>query len=249
MTYQYASVDGCRVEVNVAAAFARLRAAFRDAFGLDLLVTDGTRTRPEQAELYEGWIQGRPGYSLAAPPGLSNHEESGPRGPRALDVRDSGSDAGVTRIGTVRSLWLRDNGPAHGFVAAGYGFSPPEAWHIEFTGPLGGEASGDGFGGAIGWNPFGIPRTAGLQKIARLYGYDGGIDQVFGEGSMAGFAAFLRAGWGYADADDVLGPNMWRAIQRWLAARWGYAGDVDGILGPLTRDTLIRADAANEAEL
>lgn len=246
MPYDYTDVDRHRVEVHVAEAFTDLRAAFQGAFGLDLIVTDGTRTRAEQAELYDGWINRRPGYSLAAAPGFSNHEESGPRGPRALDVCDSGSDPGVTQLGTERSLWLRDNAPAHRFVAAGYDFDPPEAWHIEYTGSFDGSSSADG---EAPQNPFGIARAGGLQKIARLYGYDGPLDDVFGPGSMAGFAAFLRANWGYADADDALGPHMWSAIQRWLAARWGYQGEIDGVAGPLTREALVRADAANEVEL
>ncbi|MCE4026144.1 M15 family metallopeptidase [Microbacterium sp. Au-Mic1] len=124
MPYDYTTIDSHRVEAHVAGAFSGLRSAFHETFGFDLLVTDGTRTRAEQAELYDGWINRRPGYSLAAAPGLSNHEETGPRGPRALDVRDTGPDAGVTRIGTERSRWLCENGPGHGFVAAGYDFRP-----------------------------------------------------------------------------------------------------------------------------
>lgn len=102
--------------------------------------------------------------------------------------------------------------------------------------------------GVHGPNPFGIPYTGGLQKVARLNGYKGALDQNFGSGSMAGFAAFLRERWEYV-GNDVLGPNMWRAIQRWLKARWGYKGNIDGIPGPLTRTALLRADTANWAEL
>lgn len=106
--------------------------------------------------------------------------------------------------------------------------------------------------GVHGPNPFGIPYTGGLQKIARLNGYNGALDQHWGDGvtsgSMHGFVNFLRHNWGYS-GNTVLGPVMWRAIQRWLKSRWGYTGDIDGIPGPLTRTALLRADTRNWAEL
>lgn len=255
MSYTYTTINGQRVEVNVAKAFQALAADFKRETGYDLLVTSGTRTRAEQAALYDGWINRRPGFNLAAPPGQSNHEESGPVGPRALDLRDSGSDAGVTTVGTHRSNVLVRLAPKHGFTPAGHSFRPVEGWHYEYTGAIGGngggtstEYNGTAVPGVHGPNPFGIPYTGGLQKVARLYGYSGALDQNFGSGSMAGFAQFLRRNWGYV-GNDVLGPQMWRAIQRWLAARWGYHAGVDGIPGAETRKALLRADTGNWAEL
>lgn len=142
MSYTYTVIDGQRVEVNVAVAFRKLAAAFKAKFGLELLVTSGTRTRAEQQYLYNGWINRLPGFNLAAAPGWSNHEESGPIGPRALDVRDSGSDAGVTVYGSVRAKWLRANASKYGFDPAGYNpnWSQIEPWHIEFSGRIGGRA-------------------------------------------------------------------------------------------------------------
>ncbi|WDS51657.1 endolysin [Microbacterium phage Barnstormer] len=136
MGYTYETINGQRVEVTVAANFKRLRAEFKRAFGLDLIVSSGTRTRAEQTRLYNGWIKRLPGFNLAAKPGHSNHEESGPRGPRALDLRDSGRDAGVTVIGSARSNWLVKNAPRFGFTNAGHYFSPREGWHYEYTGSL-----------------------------------------------------------------------------------------------------------------
>ena len=137
MAYIYVKRDGERVETHVAAAFDRLEKAFTRAFpGLGLIVASGTRTRAEQAELYRLWQAGR--GNLAAAPGYSNHEESGPAGPRALDVWDTGRDAGVTVAGTKRANWLRANAPEYGFSPAGYGFARVEPWHIEYTGPLSG---------------------------------------------------------------------------------------------------------------
>ena len=135
MGYTYTTIDGCRAEVHVAAAFGSLRAAFRARWGLDLLVTDGTRTRAEQEALYRAYLNGG---TLAAPPGYSNHEEGGPRGPRALDVHDSGDDPGVVTYGTPRATWLRVHAPEYGFDPAGYSFSQTEPWHIEYLGALDG---------------------------------------------------------------------------------------------------------------
>lgn len=135
MGYTYTTIDGSRVEVHVAAAFGSLRAAFRAQWGLDLLVTDGTRTRAEQEALYRAYLAGG---TLAAAPGYSNHEEDGTRGPRALDVHDSGADAGVVTYGTPRANWLRIHAPEHGFDPAGCGFSQTEPWHIEYVGALDG---------------------------------------------------------------------------------------------------------------
>lgn len=134
MGYTYTRIDGERVEVHVAAAFRKMEAAFKKKFGLGLIVASGTRTRAEQAALYARYKAGT--GNLAAYPGTSNHEEYGPRGPRALDIWDTGRDAGVTVAGTTRAKWLRKNGPKYGFNPAGYGFSRVEPWHYEFTGSL-----------------------------------------------------------------------------------------------------------------
>lgn len=245
MGYGYTTINGQRVEVNVAAAFEKMRAAFKKQFGLDLLVSSGTRTRAEQAELYRLYKAGK--GNLAAAPGYSNHEEDGPRGPRALDLRDSGRDAGVTRIGTVRSNWLAAHAKEYGFTPAGHYFSKREAWHYEFTGKLAAPAPAPAPSGlSKKGNPFGIPTAIGLQKIARLYGYRGKNDDIWGAGSGEGFAQFLRQNWGYR-GNRILGPDMWKAIARWLRARWGYKGN--DVPGPVMRAALQRAEAANNREL
>ena len=158
MTYSYVTINGQRVQTAVAAAFEKMRAAFKAEFGLDLLVSSGTRTRAEQEKLYRAWVNREPGASLAAAPGRSNHEEGGPRGPRALDLRDSGRDLGVTRIGTVRSNWLAANAPKYGFTPAGHFFNPREGWHYEYTGSLGGG------GTASRWN-LTSRSTKAIQKV------------------------------------------------------------------------------------
>lgn len=75
-----------------------------------------------------------------------------------------------------------------------------------------------------------LSSVEGLQKIARLYGYEGRIDNVWGGGSQGGLqrfldqnyggslAAWLRSKWGYRDRDDLWGPNMAAAAARANAA-------------------------------
>ncbi|WP_424936662.1 MULTISPECIES: N-acetylmuramoyl-L-alanine amidase [Bacteria] len=135
MAYSYTYIDGCRVEVHVAAAFNGLAADFLARTGCELHIRDATRTREEQ---WEAWRAYQNGGALAAYPGTSNHEEDGPIGPRALDLYDSGEDNGVTTIGTHRSNVLVEIAPAHGFTNAGHYFSRPEGWHYEYTGSLDG---------------------------------------------------------------------------------------------------------------
>jgi len=244
------TIDGKRVAVGTGAAFGPLAAAFHEATGCTLHVRDGLR---ELADQWDRWRDYLAGGNLAAYPTPSAPHVRGV----ALDVYDSGADAGVTVAGTVRSNWLRDNAPRFGFKAVGLGFVKIEPWHIELqsdpyavAAPAAAPAvTGDGStpaGDPGGYNPFGVAWSKGLQKIARLYGYRGQIDGKWGAGSAAGFAQFLRANWGYV-GNDVLGPQMWAAIARWLRARWGYVGN--DVPGPVMRAALLRAEAANYREL
>lgn len=229
MAYSYTSRNGQRVEVAVAAAFDRLNAAFKARFGLSLLVSSGTRTRAEQQHLYNLYKAGK--GNLAAAPGYSNHEESGPRGPRALDVRDSGSDAGVTTRGTTRANWLRANAPAYGFNPAGYGFSQIEPWHIEFTGTLGSAGGGGSAGNATVANQQNWLRQSRGETIA--------ADGIYGPATKAAFAryqTFLRS-YGYTGAiDGEWGAGTQAAHEKYYAAWHGSSGAlaVDGKLGPAT---------------
>lgn len=192
MAYTYTSIDGKRVEVNVAAAFARMRAAFEAAWGLSLIVADGTRTRAEQTAYYQDYLNRGRTPPIVAAPGYSNHEESGPRGPRALDIWDTGSDYGVTRAGTPRANWLRHNAPAFGFNPAGYSFSEP--WHYEYVGAIGGTGqSGPDQGTMVAQERLNYTINAGLA-----------VDGYWGPKTRAAVVAFQGA-YGLV-ADGEFGP-------------------------------------------
>jgi peptidoglycan hydrolase-like protein with peptidoglycan-binding domain len=81
-------------------------------------------------------------------------------------------------------------------------------------------------------NKYGLSDVRGLQKIAKRYGYAGGIDNVWGSGSQAGFDKFLATQGG---------------LGRWLRAKWGYVGN--DVYGPNMRAALARANTANFAAL
>lgn len=219
MAYSYVIIDGQRVEVNVARQYRLMEAEFARVFGLDLIISSGTRTREEQAYLYNGWVKRLPGFNLAAAPGNSNHEEYGPVGPIALDLRDSGQNAGILTIGSTRSNWLAANCGRWGFTAAGHTFSPREAWHYEGRGvSLGGAGGSGGSGGQVTSAPSSVTVDGqlGPQTIAFLQ---------------------LRIG---ATVDGEMGPNTIKALQ----ARLGV--NADGELGPQTITALQERVGANK---
>lgn len=246
MAYTYTTIDGQRVETNVADAYRKLEAAFKDRWGLDLLITSGIRTRAEQQALYDAWKAGT--GNLAAAPGQSNHEGGGPRGPRALDIRDSGGDPGVTRIGTARNNWIRDNCGRFGFDHAGLRFNPPEGWHIEYTGALHQAGDGDTTSSSkakptdmLRWKWTGIQHM-----LKRYYGYHGRIDNIPGPGTVAAFQRFIKAkGYRNLRVDGQFGPNTCRGAQQWLKSRWGYTGPIDAIPGAGTKAAWSTAEREN----
>ena len=149
-------IDGQPVHPAVAAALKLLDAGFYTATGQHLRVTSGYRSKAAQAKLFltryrvqwagrgayndVRWWKGKryvrhSGAGTVAVPGTSLHESF-----RALDIRDTGKDSGVTTAGTVRSNWIKKNAHLYGFNPRGLTFGEP--WHIEYTGSLT-QTSGD----------------------------------------------------------------------------------------------------------
>jgi len=149
-------IDGQPVHPAVAAALKLLDTGFYTATGQHLRVTSGYRSKAAQAKLFLAryraqwagrgayndvrWWKGKryvrhSGAGTVAVPGTSLHESF-----RALDIRDTGKDSGVTTAGTVRSNWIKKNAHLYGFNPRGLTFGEP--WHIEYTGSLT-QTSGD----------------------------------------------------------------------------------------------------------
>lgn len=212
MGYTYTSIDGQRVEAStVAPNFQAMAAEFRRVFGMSLHVRSGTRTWDEQYRLWDGYRRGLPGYSLALHPDnpLAHHVETNPNGSRALDLYDSGSDPGVTRVGTQRNNWIRDNCPRWGFTLSGLTFSPQEGWHIHYTGTIGG-------GGA--------PAGGANWPARERYGEDW---------VKAAQNKLNRLGFNVGEEDGKDGPNTQRGTRE-LQAVGGL--EQDGIFGPQTNE-------------
>jgi len=223
-TYTYTSIDGQRVQVDVASAYNNLNAAFRAAFGLVLHVKSGTRTYDEQRAIflsrytprtsdngpyndvryYQGVRYVRiSSAGTVAVPGTSNHEEDGPIGPRALDIYDSGSNAGVTSAGNARSNWIRSNASKYGFNPAGYNFGEP--WHIEFTGNFGGgSVAGGETGGDIYAQWGGATYVKSIQTKLNRLAYNLVVDGDPGPATRAAITDFQ--GKHGLTTDGVAGP-------------------------------------------
>jgi len=197
--------------------------ALEDKYG-PIIVNSAGRTVQQQQELIDAWDRGdrEELYAPARPAETSNH------------VRDGGIAIDVYN-------YTDDRAKLNEYGFQWYGSADPV--HYTFTGWNAGTGESNN---VPQYNPFGIAFCAGLQKIANLYGAGTDIDQNMGPKSMAGFAQFLRANWGYV-GNDVLGPDMWAAIARWLRARWGYEGN--DVPGPVMRAALQRAETANFNEL
>lgn len=159
MALELVSVDGQRTSAGAAHALAQLKAAFRKAWKLDLILSSGYRTYEQQKSTFLNayrveprlWVKGPfgdvrwwrgkryvrvGGEGTVAQPGTSRHEKAS-----AVDLRDSGLTPGVSsRTPNLRRTWLRANAPRFGFEPTGYGFDEP--WHYDYTGSHEAPASG-----------------------------------------------------------------------------------------------------------
>jgi peptidoglycan hydrolase-like protein with peptidoglycan-binding domain len=111
-------IEGKRVSLPTAKAYLAMReAARRD--GVELQVVSGFRDNAKQAYLYNGFVNRRPGFNPANPPGYSNHQNG-----RALDLNTDGPSRSVGS-GRVYN-WLAQNASRFGFHRI-----PSEHWHWE----------------------------------------------------------------------------------------------------------------------
>lgn len=113
------SVPGHMLRADAAAAYERLAAAYRQAFGRSLCLSDSYRSYAEQVRLF------REKPSLAAVPGTSNHGWG-------LAVDFCG---GMQSFGTPDQAWMRANAGSYGWYHPSWaepGGSRPEPWHWEY---------------------------------------------------------------------------------------------------------------------
>lgn len=110
-----ATVEIERIAIDTVQAYFDLVVAAKPA-GIEILLNSGFRSYPEQKDLYEGYVAGRPGYNTAAKPGNSKHQNG-----IAFDIKVNGFDSPIYD-------WLTQNATSHGFLRTVNG----EPWHWEY---------------------------------------------------------------------------------------------------------------------
>lgn len=92
--------------------------------GVNIVLNSGFRSNDQQIYLYNGFINGTPGFNTAAKPKFSNHQTG-----IAFDIANTQGG----RSSTYR--WLADNAHKFGFINNGRNFRPQkESWHFEYYG-------------------------------------------------------------------------------------------------------------------
>jgi hypothetical protein len=110
---------GEQLRCDAAHQIEALNEKFREAFGVNLSVTDSYRSYASQVA-----VKASRGY-FAAPPGMSNHGWA-----LALDL-----GGGIQGYGSAQYAWMRANAPAYGWDNpewARAGGSKNEPWHWEY---------------------------------------------------------------------------------------------------------------------
>ena len=141
--------NGARLTPYMFYQIERLNFDLKRLFGVEVIVTSGIRLHQEQIDIFlqryvtAANIRGRKVYDTrvwngvryyrissagtVAVPGYSNHEIQGQHA--AVDLRDTGRDAGIATWGSKRSNWLRANAHKYGMEPEGFNFN--EAWHYK----------------------------------------------------------------------------------------------------------------------
>lgn len=107
---------GHYMRADAATAFQRMNAAYRQAFGRNIAITDSYRPYGAQVRLRRT----KPG--LAAPPGTSNHGWG-----LAVDL-----GGGINRHGTRENNWMKQYARQFGFRPLSGAKGRLEPWHWEF---------------------------------------------------------------------------------------------------------------------
>lgn len=146
--------DGSRLTPVILANLNRLDAEFYAVWGVRILASSGIRTDAEQEAIFReryvpvSQVNGRRVYDYrwwngiqwarissagtVAAPGSSNHQINVAADRRgAVDVRDSGADAGILTAGSPRARWLVANAPRFGFNTD-EGYAVGEPWHLRY---------------------------------------------------------------------------------------------------------------------
>ena len=254
MAFTYVTRDGSRLTPWMLREINRLDADLYRLFKVHVRVTSGIRTYEEQKKIFleryviASKVNGRKVYDTrvwngvryyrissagtVAVPGSSNHEIQGTKA--AVDIRDTGADAGITVKGSTRGKWIRANASKYSLIASGDGFG--EGWHFDMTGidriPGTGIPSGSGgklvedgeLGpatikalqtvlGVTADGDWGAKTTTALQTRLVAVGHKISIDGDLGPATIKALQSVVKS-----TADGELGPNTIKALQNYLNA-------------------------------
>ena len=145
----FVSRDGQRLTPYMLQQINKLDADFFAAFGVHIVVSSGIRMSQEQIDIFlqryvtAGNINGRRVYDTrtwkgqtwyrissagtVATPGTSNHEIQG--NTAAVDLRDTGSNAGIMTASSTRGRWIRARIRNYAMYNSGDSFG--EGWHFD----------------------------------------------------------------------------------------------------------------------
>lgn len=285
MTTNLITFQGILVTLYMKYVLERVDAWLQKNYGLRLVCRDGIRTYDKQKSIFLAryvtaanlrgrkvydtrWWEGQLWYRIdatgtVATPGSSNHEVqgTGDAARAAVDIADSGADAGITVKNSARGRAMRAAAAELGIEPEGDNFA--EGWHWLIRGinravpgqggstpapapaPSGGSGRPNPWSVIKGWNWNGI--AAMLRGTGRYRG-----NNVPGPVMVTAFQRFLNEA-GYSRQvfgrnireDGQFGDESAMVTQQWLKGKWGYAGDIDAWLGGGSHSAWDRAEAAN----
>lgn len=241
--------DGQRLTPYMLKQINRLDADFFARWGLHIIVSSGVRTYEEQKAIFleryvtAGNINGRRVYDTrtwngqtwyrisdagtVAAPGSSNHEIQGNKA--AVDIRDTGNDAGITSKWSARGQWIRQNCGNYDMVASGDGFG--EGWHFDMLNVW--SDGGGGGGSSSDWparDKYGEAWVNEIQKKANRLGAQLSVDGKDGPATQAWIKRLQK--YNGLTEDGIAGPDTNSVLDKLLNLK------VDGQIGSLTTQRL-----------
>lgn len=241
----FVSRDGQRLTPYMLAQINRLDTDFFAAFGYHIVVSSGIRTSQEQIDIFlqryvtAGNINGRKVYDTrtwrgqtwyrissagtVATPGTSNHEIQG--NTAAVDIRDTGPDAGVMTASSTRGRWVRVRIRNYDMYNSGDSFG--EGWHFDVYNI--GNDGGAGGGGGSGFparDKHGAAWVEEIQKKANRLG--AGLEVDGKDGTLTQNWIKRVQKYNGLEQDGVAGPDTNSILDKILNL------EVDGQLGKFT---------------
>lgn len=241
----FVSRDGQRLTPYMLQQINKLDADFFAAFGYHIVVSSGIRTSQEQIDVFlqryvtAGNINGRRVYDTrtwngqtwyrissagtVASPGTSNHEIQG--NTAAVDIRDTGPDAGVMTPGSTRGQWVRARIRNYDMYNSGDSFG--EGWHFDVYN-IGATAGGGGDAGSgfPARDKYGAAWVEEIQKKANRLG--AGLEVDGKDGTLTQNWIKRVQKYNGLEQDGVAGPDTNGILDKILNLT------VDGELGKFT---------------